>query len=33
MVKDFYFSSIAAVYTILTAEDVGATLNISNMQD
>ena len=26
MVKDF-FSSIAAVYTILTAEDVGATLN------
>lgn len=26
-VKDYYFSSIAAVYTILTAEDVGATLS------
>ncbi len=24
-VKDYYFSSIAAVYTTLTAEDVGAT--------
>lgn len=23
--KDFYFSSISAVYTILTAEEVGAT--------
>lgn len=26
MVKDFYFSSIAAIYTTLTKEDVGATL-------
>ncbi len=26
-VKDYYFSSIAAVYTILTAEDVGVTQN------
>ena len=23
--KDFYFSSITAVYTVLTAEEVGAT--------
>ena len=23
--KDFYFSSISAVYTVLTAEEVGAT--------
>lgn len=25
--KDYYFSSIAAVYTLLTADDVGATLS------
>lgn len=25
--RDFYFSSISAVYTILTAEQVGATKN------
>ncbi len=25
--KDFYFSSITAVYTVLTAEQVGATKN------
>ena len=23
--KDFYFSSISAIYTVLTAEEVGAT--------
>ena len=23
--KDFYFSSIAAVYTVLTSEEIGAT--------
>lgn len=27
MVKDYYFSSIAAVYTELTPEDVGVTLS------
>jgi hypothetical protein len=26
-VKDYYFSSIAAVYTVLSPEDVGATLS------
>lgn len=25
--KDFYFSSISAIYTVLTAEEVGATRN------
>lgn len=25
--KDFYFSSITAIYTVLTAEEVGATRN------
>lgn len=25
--KDFYFSSISAIYTVLTAEEVGATKN------
>lgn len=25
--KDFYFSSISAIYTILTAEEIGATKN------
>jgi len=25
--KDYYFSSISAIYTVLTAEDVGATKN------
>ena len=25
--KDFYFSSIAAVYTVLTSKEVGATLS------
>ena len=25
--KDYYFSSISAVYTVLTAEEVGATKN------
>lgn len=26
-VKDYYFSSIAAVYTVLSAEEIGATLS------
>ncbi|MBQ7421097.1 MAG: hypothetical protein IJV27_02995 [Prevotella sp.] len=25
--KDYYFASISAVYTVLTAQDVGATKN------
>ena len=25
--KDFYFSSISAIYTVLTAEEIGATKN------
>lgn len=25
--KDFYFSSITAIYTVLTAEEIGATKN------
>lgn len=25
--KDFYFSSITAIYTVLTAEEIGATRN------
>lgn len=25
--KDYYFASISAIYTVLTAEDVGATKN------
>lgn len=31
--KDWYFSSITAIYTVLTAEQVGATKNYCFMQD
>lgn len=31
--KDWYFSSISAVYTVLTADQVGATKNYLLMPD
>lgn len=31
--KDWYFSSITAIYTVLTAEQVGATKNYLLLQD